>query len=235
MTASVLAATETGFAPRMSSPIRMRQSDVPNALQAVGTVQRFVRNETIFNEGDEARFSYKVVSGAVRLCKVLPDGRRQIADFSLPGDFFGLEAGDEHALTAEALGDVVVVRYFRNQLEQLSDDRSDIRDTLLATLRKSLWAAQHHVIMLGRQTAMERVVSFLLQLGARAGARDGGSVELPMGRQDIADYVGLTIETVCRALTELKNRKLISTPDRRTVVLKNLAALESLRENDGRE
>ncbi len=200
------------------------------SLQAFGTVQRFARNETIFNEGDEARFSYRAVSGAIRLCKVLPDGRRQIADFSLPGDFFGLEATDEHALTAEALVDAVVVRYLKSQLDELGDERADIRDALMATLRQSLWAAQHHVIMLGRQTAMERVVSFLLQLSIRTGVRSGVAMELPMGRQDIADYLGLTIETVCRALSELKSRELIATPDRRTVVLKNIRALELLRE-----
>ncbi len=203
----------------------------PAALQALGTVQRFSRNETIFNEGDEARYSYRVMSGAVRLCKVLPDGRRQIADFSLAGDFFGLEAPHEYALTAEALCDAVIVRYFKTQLDQLSDERAEIRGALMATLRQSLWAAQHHVIMLGRQTAMERVVSFLMQLNVRAGARGNNVVPLPMGRQDIADYLGLTIETVCRVLSELKSRKLIATPDRRTVTLKNFAALESLREN----
>ena len=214
---------------RVSSPAA---DGAPAALQALGAVQRFCRNETIFNEGDEAKYSYRVVSGAVRLCKVLPDGRRQIADFSLAGDFFGLEAAQEHDLTAEALCDVVIVRYYKTQLDQLSDERADIRNALMATLRQSLWSAQHHVIMLGRQTAMERVVSFLLQLSERAGSHGNHVVSLPMGRQDIADYLGLTIETVCRVLTDLKSRKLIATPDRRTVVLKNIPALELLRESD---
>lgn len=207
-----------------------RVSDPSVSLQALGTVQHFGRNETIFNEGDDARFSYRVVSGGVRLCKVLPDGRRQIADFSLPGDFFGLEATVEHSLAAEALGDVVVVRYVKNLL--VGNDRADVRDAIMTTLRQSLGAAQHHVIRLGRQTAMERVVSFLLQLGTRAGGRD--PLELPMGRQDMADYLGLTIETVCRALSELKSRKLIATPSRRTIILKNIRALEMLRESDAR-
>jgi CRP/FNR family nitrogen fixation transcriptional regulator len=203
---------------------------MPGALQALGAVQHFARNETIFSEGDNAKYSYRVVSGAVRLCKLLSDGRRQIADFSLPGDFFGLEFGHEYALTAEALGDVVVVRYFRNQLDQLGEDRLEIRNALVATLLRSLGSAQNHVIMLGRQTASERVVSFLLQLHARNTA--SLTVTLPMGRQDIADYLGLTIETVCRVLSDLKGRKLIATPDRRTVVLKNLTVLKMLRESD---
>lgn len=226
-------ASESTLARHLSHPANAAQRGVSSttALQALGTVQRFSRNETIFNEGDEARFTYRVMSGAVRLCKILPDGRRQIADFVLPGDFFGLEASVEYDLTAESLADVVVVRYLKSQLDQLGDERADVRDALMTTLRQSLWAAQHHVIMLGRQTAMERVVSFLLQLSTRAGARAGHPVALPMGRQDIADYLGLTIETVCRALSDLKSRKLIATPDRRTVVLNDVRALERLRES----
>lgn len=204
------------------------QVSYSSAMQAPGTVQRFARNETVFSEGDEARYTYKVVSGAVRLCKLLPDGRRQIADFSLAGDFFGLEAGLEYALTAEALEDLVVVRYTKTQLDRLGEERAEIRESLMNTLKQCLWSAQNHVIMLGRQTALERVVSFLLQMSTREGGKL--SVTLPMGRQDIADYLGLTIETVCRVLTDLKHRNLIAAPDRRTVVLKNVPVLEALKE-----
>lgn len=197
-------------------------------ITTIGTVVHFSRNETIFNEGDESRFTYRVLSGAVRLCKVLPDGRRQIADFALTGDFFGLEAKPEHALTAEALGEVAVVRYSKKQLDQLSDEKPEFRNALIATLRQSLWSAQHHLIMLGRQTATERVVSFILQLSERA--NNAATIDLPMCRQDIADYLGLTIETVCRILTHLKKRRIIATPDRHTIIFKNRPALEALRE-----
>jgi CRP/FNR family nitrogen fixation transcriptional regulator len=201
-------------------------------LKAIGTISRFARNETIFSEGDPANASFKVVSGAVRLCKVLPDGRRQIADFRLAGDFFGLEATEEYALTAEALGDVVAVRYSRARLDRLEDEQADVRRDLMGVLRRDLTAAQMHLIMLGRQTAMERVASFLVQLAGRQDAESGESIEVPMGRQDIADYLGLTIETVCRAISEMKRARTIDVPDRHHIAIRNLDALQNLAEGD---
>ena len=182
-----------------------RDEDALAALHDVGTVSRFGRNQTIFNEGDDARYSYKVVEGGVRLCKLMPDGRRQIAEFMLQGDIFGFELGDEHSLTAEALSDVVVMRCARSQMERMSDEQPRVRKQLMTHLRRELSSAQTHLVMLGRQTAKERVSSFLLLLAEHAEADDGELVELPMSRQDIADYLGLTIETVCRALRLSKN------------------------------
>ena len=201
-------------------------------LNAVSTSTRYGRNQTIFNEGDDARYSYKLVEGAVRLCKVRPDGRRQIAQFLLPGDMFGLDVGDEHTLTAEALCDVVVMRVARNQVERLTDESPDLRRTLMALLRRELSAAQEHLVMLGRQTAKERVASFLLLLAERHAVDDGDAIDLPMGRQDIADYLGLTIETVCRALTDLKRDGVIAIPNRHQVVIHNLNTLEGVAEGD---
>ena len=201
-------------------------------LKAIGTISRFSRNETIFSEGDPANASFRVVSGAVRLCKVLPDGRRQIADFRLAGDFFGLEATDEYVLTAEALGDVVAVRYSRARLDRLEDEQASVRRDLMGVLRKDLTAAQMHLIMLGRQTAMERVASFLVQLASRQDAESGDAVEVPMGRQDIADYLGLTIETVCRAISELKRDHTIDVPDRHHIIVRDLDTLHTVAEGD---
>ena len=213
-------------------PYAMSKDDALFSLQAVSTTSRFGRNQTIFNEGDDARYSYKILEGGVRLCKVRADGRRQIADFLLPGDMFGFEDGDEHSLTAEALGDVVVMRCARNQVERLSDESPDVRRKLMTLLRRELSAAQQHLVMLGRQTAKERVSSFLLLLADRNGAEDGDALDLPMGRQDIADYLGLTIETVCRALTDLKRESLIAIPNRHQVVIRRLEALEVVAEGE---
>jgi CRP-like cAMP-binding protein len=201
-------------------------------LQAVSTTSRFGRNQTIFNEGDDAHYSYKVLEGGVRLCKVRSDGRRQIAEFLLPGDMFGFEAGEEHSLTAEALCDVVVMRCARNHVERLSDESPDARRKLMTLLKRELSAAQEHLVMLGRQTAKERVASFLLLLADRRGAENGDALELPMGRQDIADYLGLTIETVCRALTDLKRESLIAIPNRHQVVIRSIDSLEDVAEGD---
>jgi CRP/FNR family nitrogen fixation transcriptional regulator len=199
----------------------------PHALQRIGTIARFARNETIFSESDKARFSYRVLKGAVRLSTVMLDGRRQIAQFLLPGDMFALDSAEEHSLTAEALTEVTLICFPRSQVERLSDDVPEVRREVMASLRRELAAAQHHVVMLGRQTAKERVASFLLQLAKRR-KDTSGHVEFPMSRQDIADYLGLTIETVCRALTELKKLCVIATPDRHHAVIRNFDALEAI-------
>jgi CRP-like cAMP-binding protein len=198
------------------------------SLGKIGTVLAFRRNKTIFNEGDPANYSYRVGHGAVRLCKVLPDGRRQIAHFFLPGDFFGLGDAAEYGFAAEAVSDVTVVCYPRHRIDALCDERPDVRKEIFSRVYRELSAAQNHLVTLGRQTAKERVASFLLVLAERANSRDGDSVELPMGRQDIADYLGLTIETVCRALTDLKRCRLITTPNIHQVQFVNLRALQSI-------
>ena len=228
------AATSAAVTGRLAanSRIRIAPDDALSPLEAVSTMSRFGRNQTIFNEGDDARYSYKVVEGGVRLCKVRPDGRRQIAEFLLPGDMFGFECGSEHSLTAEALCDVVVMRCPRNHVERLSEEKPDVRRRLMSLLRRELSAAQDHLVMLGRQTAKERVASFLLLLAQRTDADNGDALDLPMGRQDIADYLGLTIETVCRALTDLKRERLIAIPNRHQVVICDIALLEGVAEGD---
>lgn len=210
--------------------IQISRDDALLPLDAVSTMSRFGRNQTIFNEGDDARYSYKVIEGGVRLCKVRPDGRRQIAEFLLPGDMFGFEFGSEHSLTAEALCDVIVMRCARSHVERLSEELPDVRRRLMSLLRRELSAAQDHLVMLGRQTAKERVASFLLLLAERTNADNGDALDLPMGRQDIADFLGLTIETVCRALTDLKRERLIAIPNRHQVVIRDIALLEGVAE-----
>jgi len=201
--------------------------DIP-PLNAIGSVAHFGANETIFAEGDGADYVYKIRSGAVRLCKLLADGRRQIIDFSLPGDHFGFELGDEHTITAEALEPVVLLKCARTRLARLERERQDVGQSLMHMLRRDLWAAQNHLLMLGRQTAKERVASFLLLMSERCGADTGLAIAIPMSRQDIADYLGLTIETVCRALSDLKRERIISIPSRHQIVIRNSAILESM-------
>jgi CRP/FNR family nitrogen fixation transcriptional regulator len=198
------------------------------ALCAIGSVSLFARNSTIYTEGDDANHAYKVVSGGVRLCKMMADGRRQIAEFALPGDYFGIDWLAHHALTAEALCDTTAICYSRVRLERLGDEDRAVRAELFSTLRHDLWAAQNHLIILGRQKARERVASFLVQLTERKRAGDRATLRIPMTRQDIADYLGLTIETVCRILTALKRERLIVIPNRRTISVRNLTALRQV-------
>jgi CRP/FNR family nitrogen fixation transcriptional regulator len=173
-----------------------------------------------------------VAEGAVRLSKIMLDGRRQIAEFALPGDMFGFECGDLYELSAEAVTPVVVIRYKRTHIERLGEEFSDIRRELMAHLRRGWTSAQAHLVMLGRQTAKERVAAFLLALANHRRVEENRPLELPMGRQDIADYLGLTIETVCRTLTELKQSKILSIPDRHAVVIHDMETLESLAQGD---
>ncbi len=203
-----------------------------SALQSIGTVCRFARNQTIFSDGDPADYSFKVLTGAVRLVKLMADGRRHVAGFQLAGDLFGIEWSGEYMLTAEAVGDVALVRYSRSLLERMSDERADVRKQLTERLRNDLCAAHQHLIQLGCQSAKERVASFLLLLAERAGTADGEAIEMPMGRQDIADYLGLTIETVCRTLSDLKEARIIAVPNRHEITVRSLEALESIVESD---
>ncbi len=216
-----------------SSPARVptppivlaRAPEARSTLASLGTISHFDRNATIFSEGDEADYSYKVLTGAVRLSKMMSDGRRQIAEFALPGDFIGINWLEEHAMTAEALNDVTVVSYARGRLERLGDENREIRAELFANLRHDLWAAQNHLVILGRQSALERVANFLVQLLERSRSADKTRLDVPMTRQDIADYLGLTIETVCRMLTKLKVSGIIGIPDRHTITVRNAPGL----------
>jgi len=206
---------------------RSMEFDAPPELEAVGNVVSFARNETIFDEGEEITASYKVVSGVVRLCRLTEDGRRQIAGFRLPGDLIGMEWTGEYEMTAEAVRDVTVVRYARTRLDRLSEERPSVRDHVLARLRQDLRAAHEHLIMLGCQSATERVAAFLLQLARRAGAHEGDDIDMQLGRQDIADYLGLTLETVSRTFSEMTARGIIASPKRRHVVIKNMPKLKA--------
>jgi CRP-like cAMP-binding protein len=203
-----------------------------SAQRKLGVVVTLARGMTIFGDGDDARHSYKVVEGAVRLSKIMFDGRRQISEFALPGDMFGLECGAVYELSAEAITPVTLVRYSRASIDRLGEEFADVRRELMALLRRGWTSAQNHLVMLGRQTAKERVAAFLVALAGHGGMEGGKALDLPMSRQDIADYLGLTIETVCRTLSELKSARILSIPSRHKIVILNRDALETLAEGE---
>jgi len=202
-------------------------------MDKVGVIVKFARNDTIYAKGDEARHSYKVIEGAVRLSRIFVDGRRQIVNFFLPDESFGIELSGEYSSTAEAVGDVVALRCPRLCIAQLTQGDPDIGQKRLAMLSKSLAAAERHVAMLGHQSAKERVASFFLALEMQRRTEIEHTLELPLSRQDIADYLGLTIETTCRALSELKRLRIIEAPSRRRIVIRDLSALKALAEGGG--
>ena len=206
----------------MSSAVR-RGPENPT----LGSTKGFTKGEDIFAEGDRAAFFYMVVSGAVRTSKLLSDGRRQIDAFHLSGDIFGIEVGDEHRFSAEALGDATVIAYRRRSLDSLTSNDSAFSRQVVTAMMRSLERAQNHILLLGRKSAMEKIATFLLDLAGRIS--EDGYVDLPMSRIDIADYLGLTIETVSRSLTQLEREGVIEVPaQRRTIVLRDKAALQRL-------
>ena len=202
------------------------------ALQRIGTKSRIARNETIFSQGDPADSAYKVVSGVVRLCKHMSDGRRHIANFAFPGDFFSVMDFKEQSFTAEAVTDVVLICYPQAQLAALGEMRPSVRRRFVTLLSQRLCDMENHLTVLGRQTAKERVISFLLSLADRIGLDEDDLVDVPMNRQDIADYLGLTNETVCRELSALKRAGLIETPNHRQFILSDTEALQALADGE---
>ena len=187
---------------------------------------RFHSNEEVFGESESADYVYRVVSGAVRTIKFSSDGRRQIMGFHLPGDVFGLELGGEHTLSAEAIGVVEVAAIRRSLVESAAAQNSGAAKALMQLMSLQLHNAQAHALMLGRKGAGERVAAFLLQFGERFASRC--EIDLPMSRADIADYLGLTIETVSRVFTQMERNRAIALPSSRHVVVRDRCALEML-------
>jgi CRP/FNR family nitrogen fixation transcriptional regulator len=184
-----------------------------------GTVHHFVPDRAIYQEGDPARCFYKVVRGMVRTCRFLSDGRRQIDSFHREGDVFGFEAGGQHRLSAEAVTECQVVAYRRRALDGAGAQEDRLARQFFAHAMVCLARSQEHSLLLGRGTAAQKIATFLLEMAERE-ARDD-LVDLPMSRQDIADYLGLTIETVSRTLSHLERDGVIGLPTARRVILKD--------------
>jgi CRP-like cAMP-binding protein len=193
------------------------------SMQLMGAMMNYLRDAEIFGENEPADYLYKVVSGTVRTYKILSDGRRQVSGFYLPGDIFGLEFTDEHTLSAEAINDTKVLVVKRSALNALANRDPLVAQQLFALTGRELHRVQDRILLLIKN-ARERVASFLLEMAERAS--ENNTIELPMSRQDIADYLGLTIETVCRTLTSLETASAIEVSAcSRRIVLRNRAAL----------
>jgi CRP-like cAMP-binding protein len=196
-----------------------------DAIAMMGAPMNFKRNAEIYGENEPAEYLYQVVAGAVRTCKVLADGRRQIGAFHVPGDVFGLETGDMHHFSAEAVTESKVLVVKRSAIVALAERDADVARLLWTITSRELQRAQEHFLALIK-TAEERVVGFLLDMAARVSG--GNRFELAMSRQDIADYLGLTIETVSRTMTQLESTAAIELPSSRHVVLRNRIKLREL-------
>jgi CRP/FNR family transcriptional regulator, nitrogen fixation regulation protein len=205
---------------------RSDQFDALLALEQIGTRRSFARDQEIFAEGDASDCWFRVISGTVRICKWMPDGRRHIIEFCFAGDCFGLPASGTRAATAEAVSGVVVMRYPQRATDRLIDETPRLAREMYDRTLRELTQTQTRMLLLGRMTASERMASFLLEMAERYDAPR--AIDLPMSRYDIADYLGLTMETVCRTVSAFKRDGIIalSTPQR--IELRNREALEDL-------
>lgn len=212
--------------PLHSTSAQQAAETCADAIDRLGLRMSFAKDEEIFAQDEDADMIYRVVSGVVRTSRLMSDGRRQVGDFYYPGDIFGLEPGDEHRYSAEALSDCVVQVLKQSALRTQADEEALARVIWDATARE-LERAQEHVMLLGRKSAFEKVASFLSDI-TRRGKNHAG--DLPMSRQDIADYLGLTIETVSRTISKLQSAAIIEFEGCRRFHVRNDAALARLSE-----
>lgn len=187
----------------------------------------FPRNGEIFAEDEPAGYVYKVVSGVVRVSKLLPDGRRQISAFHLPGDMFGFEIDDVHRDSAEAVVPVKVIAFrWKGLLGSGAGASTSLVREILARTLIGLRHTQDHLLLLGRKNALERLAAFLLEMVERSGS--AGVLDLAMPRHDIADYLGLTLETVSRMFAELKEMGQIRLESARRVRVLDMDRLRAM-------
>jgi CRP/FNR family nitrogen fixation transcriptional regulator len=201
-------------------------SEIARCSGVVASEFSYGKDEEIYGEGEPAEYLYQIISGAVRTYKLLSDGRRQIGAFHLPGDVFGLAPDSEHRLTAEAIVDTTVRLVPRRSLEKAAASNVHVARNLWTLTASDLRHAEDHMLLLGRKTAMERVATFLLEMDRRL-AR-AGMMALPMCRRDIGDYLGLTLETVSRALSQLNDEGILMFSSARQIALRNRQRLSAM-------
>lgn len=217
------AAANPAILARQPMPVRGELPDSPLAM--MGAPMRFARNAEVYGEDEPADYLYQVISGAVRTYRMLDDGRRQVVAFYLPGDIFGVEAGEVHLASAEAISESQVLVVKRSAVMSRAEHERDLsRELWTLTVRELQRVQQHSLVLI--KNAEERVAGFLLEMAGRGTV--SAAVELPMSRQDIADYLGLTIETVSRTFTQFVQSGLIALETSRRIQFRNRAALNRL-------
>lgn len=203
-------------------------------LERMTTTIRLASDRTLFEQGDTAGFVYSVIVGTVRLSKTLADGRRQITGFVLPGDFIGLSSRAVHSYSAEAVSPSQLCRFNAVGLRQMAVRVPDLEHELFTRVRDELDAAHDQMLLLGRKSPHEKIATFLLDLAGRQqrwGVRPG-RVRLDMTREDIGDYLGLTLETVSRALNRMKRDGVIALPSAADVIFLKLDVIRQLAQRD---
>ncbi len=226
--------------PTFASRATERLTSLPDSLALPGAEEERLygkgqranvcRDDVLFNEGDDARSCYRIVSGAIRIVKIMADGRRYVVDFLLAGDFVGFDSAETHEFTAEAITDSVLVRFAQPRVDASLEQNPHRSRHLLKHALQRLAAAQHQMLLLGRMTAMERIATFLLNLERRTRVGTAGirAISLAMTRADIADHLGLTLETVSRMLNQLKRQGIIDLPHPQRICILKPVELRAL-------
>ncbi|MBY4589253.1 helix-turn-helix domain-containing protein [Rhizobium redzepovicii] len=196
------------------------------------TVETAQSGTTIFFEGDAARHVFRIVRGNVRICRFLPDGRRLIIGFLGAGDLVGLSFRNRYMFAGEAIDDVAFTRMNKRTLEEELQLVPDFRLQLLSQLRDEISAAQDHMLLLSHKNAEQRVCTFLLHQLERNEGRDGRTISLPMVRADIADHLGMTIETVSRTLTKLVAKSILLPADKHQFKVASRSSLARAADED---
>jgi CRP/FNR family transcriptional regulator, nitrogen fixation regulation protein len=178
--------------------------DALDLLEQFGTTVTVQREHEIHGQGDLAEYCWRILSGCVRTVRLMEDGRRQVGEFLFASDIFGLDDLVIHEFAAEAVTDVKLRRYPRRMVEALAESRAALARRLRTLTLNNLRVARERMMLLGRKTAMERLASFVLEMDRRSATPGRAMLDLPMSRTDIADHLGLTVETVCRVLAHLK-------------------------------
>jgi len=222
---SIPSTGRTAFPPSLA-----REGLTLEGLCATQPTDKLAAGEVVFWEGDEASHVFYITEGCLRLYRILPDGRRAIMGFVFAGEMLGLSCQRTYRCTAEAVIPVRLRRLSRARLKALGETAEQLQPLLMARISEEMAAAQQHIVVLGQMAAEERVAHFLISAAYRTGTdqKKPVVVELPMTRQDIADYLGLTIETVCRVLSKFKRMGLIVTQGRHTVILRRMIDLREL-------
>lgn len=202
-------------------PAATAESDL---LSRMGVPMAFAKDEEIYGQGEAADCIYRVVSGVVRTSRFMPDGRRPIGAFYHPGELFGVEQGETHEMAAEALSNCVIQVLSREAFAAAGRE-SELQALIWEATLHDLESAREHLALLVRKNARERVASFLLGLAEKA---SNGMVDLAVSRQDMADYLGLTIETVSRMITQLQGAKIVEFPTYRQFRICNRRMLEGM-------
>jgi len=210
------------------------QTQTP-AMGAIGTGVRLLSAyDSLFREGDETTGFYEILSGAVRAYKIFSDGRRQIVAFAFAGDIVGFGHGETYRFDCDALTTTRVRMIPKSSLLRAMRERPELGEKLLEVAGGEVANMQDLSILLCRKTAIERTASFLLTMaGKSAGPLTGRQLPLPMCRADIADYLGLTIETVSRNMTRLKAMRVIDLPNRGSFVVRDMDRLRLLAQCEG--